>query len=299
MSNAFIAYLADRGVVAVTGADAVKFLNGLATNEVTHLVPGEAAYTGLLSPQGKILFDFLSVRTANGLLLDVAMEKTGDLAKRLSMYKLRASVEVKDVSEHFCVLALWGDDANFPGETLETTSFLDPRHAGLGLRILGDRRFASDIAAATNGAESDATDYHAHRIAIGVPEGGKDYEFGDAYPHEADFDLFNGVSFKKGCYVGQEVVSRMQHKTVVRKRVVRIEGERDLTSGSDITHNGVVFGRVGSTDGRHALALLKLDRYGEALAAGDPVSAGDIRVRVNDADLQRYRESVEARAAKP
>jgi folate-binding protein YgfZ len=296
MSNAFITHLADRGVVAVTGADAVKFLNGMVTNEVAQLQAGEAAHAGLLSPQGKILFDFHCVRVADGWLLDVAADKTGDLVKRLSLYKLRAAVEIKNVPDAFAVLALWGSNLNSPGETTGTQSFTDPRHTALGMRILADRRFAIDIASATNGMNADAKDYHAHRIALGVPEGGKDYEFGDAYPHEADFDLFDGVSFKKGCYVGQEVVSRMQHKTVVRKRVVRVEGERDLTSGSDITHNGVVFGRVGSTDGRHALALLKLDRYAEALAAGDTVVAGDVPMRVHDADLQRYSSSVEARA---
>lgn len=298
MSNAFITHLADRGVVAVTGADAVKFLNGMVTNEVAHLQQGEAAHAGLLSPQGKILFDFLSVRVADGWLLDAAADKTADLVKRLSLYKLRATVEIKDVSDAFAVLALWGDDPSSPGETTGTQSFTDPRHAALGLRILADRHFATDIASATNGLNSEEKDYHAHRIALGVPEGGKDYEFGDAYPHEADFDLFDGVSFKKGCYVGQEIVSRMQHKTVVRKRVVRIAGDSDLTSGSDVTYNGVVFGRVGSTDGRKALALLKLDRYAEALAAGDTVLAGDVPMRVHDADLQRYLSSVAAREAK-
>lgn len=293
MSNAFIAHLPDRGAAAVSGADAVKFLNGLVTNEVAHLKEGEAAHAGLLSPQGKILFDFLCVRTADGFLLDVAADKAGGLVKRLALYKLRAAVEIKDVSGDYSVFALWGGDLSSPGETAGTLPFKDPRHEGLGSRMLASRTIAAGI------SSTSAESYHAHRIALGVPEGGKDYELGDAYPHEADFDLFHGVSFKKGCYVGQEVVSRMQHKTVVRKRVVRIEGERDLTSGSDVTHNGVVFGRVGSTDGRAALALLKLDRYAEALAAGDAVLAGGVPIRVHDADLQRYAASVEARAGKP
>lgn len=298
MSNAFIVHLPDRGAAAVSGADAVKFLNGLVTNEVAHLKEGEAAHAGLLSPQGKILFDFLCVRTGDGFLLDVAADKAGDLIKRLALYKLRAAVEIKDVSGDYSVFALWGGELSSPSGMGGTQRFKDPRHERLGLRILAARTFAAGIASAANASSTSAGAYHAHRIALGVPEGGKDYEFGDAYPHEADFDLFHGVSFKKGCYVGQEVVSRMQHKTVVRKRVVRISGERDLTSSSDITHNGVVFGRVGSTNGRAALALLKLDRYAEATAAGDGVLAGGVSVRVHDGDLQRYLSSVAAREAK-
>ncbi len=239
------------------------------------------------------------MRVADGFLLDTAADRSAELVKRLSLYKLRAAVDIKDVSETFLVLALWGDGLNSPGETIATRSFKDPRHPALGVRILAERGFATDIASATNGSNTGIESYHAHRIALGVPEGGKDYEFGDAYPHEADFDLFNGVSFKKGCYVGQEVVSRMQHKTVVRRRVVRITGDRDLTGGSGITHNGVVFGRVGSTDGCNALALLKLDRYAEAMAAGDTVLAGENPIRVDEADLQRYLASVEARAKQP
>lgn len=298
MTKAYLAPLNGRAVLAITGPDSVKFLNGIVTNEVSHLQEGEAAHAGLLSPQGKILFDFLAVRTGDGFLLDTPAGKAGELVKRLSMYKLRALVTVLDVSDHYTVLALWGDTAASPGETKGTVSFRDPRHDVVGLRILAERAFAQDIASATNGIEVPAQSYHAHRISLGVPEGGTDYEFADAYPHEADFDLFHGVSFKKGCYVGQEVVSRMQHKTVVRKRVVRVTGDADLVSGSDVTHNGVVFGRIGSVNGRNGLALLKLDRYAEAKAAHDSVMAGEARLTVNDGDLQRYLASIQSREQK-
>ena len=215
---------------------------GLITNDIATLetkpddvaFEAAAAHAGLLSPQGKILFDFFCVRTLDGFLLDVARDKAAELAKRLTMYKLRAAADIKVVSDDYHVLALWGPNACSSGPTTGTVAFRDPRHADLGTRILAEARFATDIASATNGSKVSADAYHAHRIALGVPEGGKDYDFGDAYPHEADFDLFNGVSFTKGCYVGQEVVARMQNKTVVRKRVVKITGRQPLTRGTDI-----------------------------------------------------------------
>lgn len=299
MSAAKIASLPDRGVVSVTGADAEKLLQGLVTNDLAHLETtsdelafrAAAAYAGLLSPQGKILFDFFCVRTLDGFVLDVARAKADELVKRLTLYKLRAAVEINNVSELYAVLALWGDNACSSGPTVGTIAFKDPRHAGLGTRILADARFATDIASATNGQKASGADYHAHRIGVGVPEGGKDYDFGDAYPHEADFDLFSGVSFTKGCYVGQEVVARMQHKTVVRKRVIKVSGASDLAPGVDIRLGEAAVGRVGSVDGRHALAMLRLDRAVEAEDKGLVLTAGGIAVKPDAAVLARYRSA--------
>ena len=295
MTEAFIGPLEDRGVVAVTGPDAVKFLNGLITNEIAHLPEGMAAHAGLLSPQGKILFDFLVLRTAEGFLLDVARGKTGELVKRLGMYKLRADVTMSDASDRYIVWVAWGADDATVRASQDCIVFRDPRHAAMGARIVAPRAAGDAPPVNLNGERGNAPSYHAHRVAIGVPEGGKDYEFGDAYPHEADFDVFNGVSFTKGCYVGQEVVSRMQHKTVVRKRVVRIIAEGTLNPGSDITVKGIVIGRTGSVDGRSGLALIRLDRYAEAVKAHDDVLAGDTRIRIHEADMARYTASVSER----
>lgn len=295
MTEAYLAPLTDRAVLAVTGPDSVKFLNGIATNEVAHLREGEAAHAGLLSPQGKILFDFLAVRFVDGFLLDAPADKAADLVKRLSMYKLRAAVTLSNMQHAFSTYALWGGALPSPGDGERRIVFADPRHPALGHRLLAQTVIAAEALAAIPHRPASAQDYHAHRIALGVPEGAKDYELGDAYPHEADFDVFNGVSFKKGCYVGQEVVSRMQHKTVVRKRVVRVTGDADLVPGSDVTHNGLVFGRVGSVAGRNGLALLKLDRYVDATAAHEPVFAAKTRITVDADDLQRYLASVQAR----
>jgi tRNA-modifying protein YgfZ len=144
-----------------------------------------------------------------------------------------------------------------------------------------------------------AYDYHAHRIAVGVPEGGEDYDFGDAYPHEADFDLFNGVSFTKGCYVGQEVVARMQNKTVARKRVAKVTGAGRLETGQNVMFGDVPIGKVGSVFGVNALAMLRLDRAIEALEKGILLTAGGVALVADEAALDRYRASTAARPSAP
>jgi len=138
--------------------------------------------------------------------------------------------------------------------------------------------------------------YHARRVARGVSEASADYVIGDTFPHEADFDLRGGVSFTKGCYVGQEVVARMHHKTVVRKRVVRVHADRPLEPGADIVAAGQVIGRIGTVDGAHALAFLKLDRADELAAKGEALTAGDAVLHVDANDLAPY---LAAKAKRP
>jgi folate-binding protein YgfZ len=128
-----------------------------------------------------------------------------------------------------------------------------------------------------------------------MPEGGKDYDFGDAYPHEADFDLFNGVSFTKGCFVGQEVVARMQNKTVVRKRVVKITGTGPLTSGADVNLGDIAIGRVGTVDGTHGLAMVRLDRVLDAQQKNQPLVSAGTTIEVDAEALTRYSASLAAR----
>ena len=219
MTPARIALLPDRGVVHVTGEDAEKFLQGLVTNDISgpaaaqpKTVPA-AVHAGLLSPQGKILFEFFVVGLGGGLLLETARDRIPDLIKRLRMYRLRASVAVEDASGDFSVAAVWG--GRFAA-AFNATHFDDPRLPALGMRWLVPcallERLMQGRVQAGEAVQVDASEYHAHRIALGIPEGGKDYALGDTFPHEANFDLLGGISFTKGCFVGQEVVSRMQHR---------------------------------------------------------------------------------------
>jgi hypothetical protein len=273
-----MALLADRGVVRVAGEDAGKLLQGIVTNDMDLLARQPAIHAALLTPQGKILFEFFVATSAHGFLLETAVDKTADLAKRIALYRLRAKATIEDASAAFRVLALWGLSPQDAAGTAGTVTFADPRLPALGLRMLVDTRLAPDIAAATNGLEQPADAYHAHRIALGVPEGGKDYPLGDTFPHEADFDLLRGVSFTKGCFVGQEVVSRMQNRANVRKRVVPIQGVAPLVPGADIIAGAAVIGTVGSVAGTQALAMLRLDRAAEAKAKGEPLTAGGIAI---------------------
>jgi tRNA-modifying protein YgfZ len=271
------AHLTDRGVVRVAGAEARGFLQGLVTGNVLTLQPGEARWAALLSPQGKILFDFLMSARAEAsgpdtILLDVKREMVADLVKRLTMYKLRAKVEISNDSEHLGVIALYG---GAPGEGAR-----DSRHPDLGTRLILPIA-KIEAAILTFGGDFGLADYAAHRIALGVPEGGVDFAYGDAFPHEADMDQLNGVDFKKGCFIGQEVVARMQYRGTTRNRVLRVALEGVAPPPGAIVMAGETkIGVMGSSSGARGLALLRIDRAEEAAQAGQALVSGETRLRL-------------------
>jgi len=256
--------LEDRGVVRVAGPDSSVFLHGLVTNDVEKLPQGQWRYAALLTPQGKILFDFLVFCAgADEFLLDAPADKTADLAKRLGFYKLRAKVTISNESAALAVVAApEGEPA-------------DPRVPGLGAR-----RIVARDAAPPPDAQARAA-YEARRIALGTPQGGVDFAYGDVFPHDANMDLVNGVDFAKGCYVGQEVVSRMKHRGGVRKRVVRVRLDGAAPApGAAILDGELPVGGLGAAIGENALALLRLDRVDDAAKAGRPLTAAGVRVTV-------------------
>jgi folate-binding protein YgfZ len=260
----------------VSGAEATAFLQGLLTNDVEHLAEGEARHAALLTPQGKILFDVMVIRTEEGYLLDAGRALTPDLAKRLGFYRLRSKVEIADLSADHVVAALWGEAVSMPHEVLVT----DPRLPRLGQRAVLPATEAEGLLAGTGATLVPFEAYHDHRIALAVPEGGKDFALGDTFPHEANMDQLNGLDFKKGCYVGQEIVSRMQHKTTVRKRVVpvTVPGVR-LIDGAEVTMGEIVIGYMGSSSRAQGLAMLRLDRVADALTSGTPLMAGGFEIK--------------------
>lgn len=291
MAESKLALLPDRGVVSVEGPDAAKLLQGVITNDMDLIAQQGALHAGLLSPQGKILFEFFVVKSPEGFCLETARAKAAELAERLKMYKLRADVAIKDASADYTVAAIWGRDGGHPfeGAGPAPLRFADPRLAALGLRELTTLR--SDWALGGEDAQSATQEeYHAYRIGLGVPEGGKDYAFGDAFPHEALFDQLHGVSFEKGCYVGQEVVSRMQNRGTARRRVVPVVADSPLPAhGASIAAAGVEIGTLGSVAGTRGLAPIRLDRAAEFIDKGETLRAGGVPVRIDIPDWARFK----------
>ena len=300
------AHLSDRGVVRVSGADARTFLDGLVTCDLDKVGPDRPRFGALLTPQGKLLFDFLVFEApqdaGGGFYLDCLRFMAPDLAKRLGFYKLRAKVAVEDLSETLAVVAGWGD-APKPDDAIGLVGD-DPRLPALGWRAIVAAEDAAALASPPEGeAESrearpgegeSATPghgaYHAHRIALGVPEGGKDFLFNDTFTHEALMDQLQGIDFDKGCYVGQEVVSRMQHRGSARTRVVPVVYEDGFAAEpwSDVTAGGRNLGKVGTGANGRGLVMVRLDRAADALAAGETIRAGGLPVRIGKPDWARF-----------
>jgi hypothetical protein len=282
MSHCHASVLPTRGVLRVKGADAGKFLQGLITSDIGKAQGADAIHAGLLSPQGKILFDFFVVASGGGFLIDVAQDQAPELLKRLGFYRLRAQVEIAEELS-LAVAAAWGGTPSPPEGAIV---YADPRLAGLGFRVLLPKgtevaRLGCDVVPEAN--------YHALRITLGVPEGGRDYAFGETFPHEALFDQLNGVDFAKGCYVGQEVVSRMEHRGTARKRIVPVEGAAKLPQpGTSIEADGIPVGTLGSASGASGLALIRLDRAEAALADGKLLTSGGVKIALRRPAFARF-----------
>jgi tRNA-modifying protein YgfZ len=270
------ALLPDRGVVKVAGEAAAKFLDGLITADIDKVTATAAQYGALLTPQGKVIADFIVVKgePEEHYFLDCPRALAPTLVQRLNFYKLRAKVMVEDLSDVLGVLAAW--DGN-PAGLADGLPYPDPRLPDLGTRCMLPPHRAGAVANNAGAALVDTAAYEAHRIALGVPQGGIDFAYGDAFPHEADMDQLNGVDFDKGCFVGQEVVSRMEHRATARARVVPVTFEGAAPAhGTPVTAAERSLGTIGSGIVGRALALLRLDRVEDALAAGTPITAGGV-----------------------
>ncbi len=267
--------LTDRGVIKVAG-EAEAFLHKLVTNSMLDIGPGEARYAGLLSPQGKLLFDFFVVPlpegAAAGYYFDCVKAQAPELVKRINFHKMRAKITVEDVSDTLGVAAFWGQEAP---QGVEGTLFTDPRAPAMGSRLIAPHAALAKLTSTPEEA------YEEHRIAEGVPKGGVDFPYGDTFVHDANLDAMHGVDFKKGCYVGQEVVARVHFRKSARKRIVKVHFNGPApASGSDILFGQVSIGQIGSISGSEGLAMLRLDRLDDAKAAGVPLKAGEASLDV-------------------
>ncbi len=256
------AFLADRRLIRVSGSGAEEFLNNLITADVENLPEGEARAAALLTPQGKILFDFLISRHGPDFVVETQAAQQEALLRRLTMYKLRAAVDLK--AEPVEGVGVFWKEAP-PENGVRDGRFAK---AGVDLFRVPGASASGDIAA-----------YEDLRVEHGIVESGKDYALQDAFPHDVLMDVNDGVSFRKGCFVGQEVVSRMKHRGTARRRVVTVKAESALPAvGTDIVAGGKPVGTLGTVRGSAALAIVRIDRVAEALATGAVLLAGDVPV---------------------
>jgi folate-binding protein YgfZ len=247
-----IAHLEDRAVIAVAGPEARDFLQGLITNDVERLGTGRGVYAALLTPQGKVLFDFFLVEGDGAILIDCHAGARDALLKRLTLYKLRARIVI-EARDQLAVLAEWnGAHARY------AIAYPDPRLPALGVRaVIAKGEMRTDLPMAAT--------YHAHRLAQGVPEAG-DFGSDKMFALDADLDELNAVDFKKGCYVGQELTARMKHRGTARKRLLPLTGK--AVAGDPVQAGNKEIGEVVSEH----FALIRLDRLDDA--QGHAVSNG-------------------------
>jgi len=272
------AVFSDRTILSVSGPDAEHFLQNILTLDLDKLGQGEAKPGALLSPQGKILFDFLISRDGgDGFRLECRKDIAADFLRRLTLYRLRAKVELS-VADQAVVAVSWGSDSD--ASQTDSTWAADTRFGQGMVR----REYGAELPPPLTPPHKEKGDegtaaWHAFRITHGIAESGSDYALGDAFPHDVLLDQTGGVGFQKGCYVGQEVVSRMQHRGTARRRVLIASGESALPApGTEIVAGGKALGALGSVAGRHGLAIVRIDRVKDALDVGQPITAGDVAI---------------------
>lgn len=263
--------LNDRTQILVRGEDAETFLQSIFTADLATLETGILRASALLSPQGKIQYDFLISRVEGGFRIDIAQELAETFAKRLTLYRLRAKAEIIVLNESIIRIG-WESDSSLNADYQITRDERFPEQAKV-------QRFyaqGADVAPATDVERQAWADL---RIRYGIAEGGADFIMNDVFPHDINFEQFSGVSFKKGCFVGQEVVSRMQHRGTARRRILQVTADAPLpASDTSITAGGKEVGTLRSVHGSQGLALVRIDRVKDAMDKAVPLLAGDMPV---------------------
>jgi hypothetical protein len=279
--------LAGRAVLAVAGDDRRAFLQGLISNDVEKVAATRAVHAAFLTAQGRFLHEFFLVEHGDALLLEAEAERLDDLRRRLSLYRLRAKVAIER-RDALAVFALFGDGAAARlGLAAERgaaapfaggVAFVDPRLPALGVRVLAPAGAATAIAAA-GFAEAPFAAWDTHRLALGVPDGSRDLPIEKALLLENGFDELEGVDWKKGCYIGQELTARMKYRALVRKRLtpVRIDGPAP-PPGTPVMLGADEAGEMRSARDDRGLALLRLEAVETASRESRPLTAGEARL---------------------
>nr|WP_255561691.1 folate-binding protein [Pseudohoeflea sp. DP4N28-3] len=262
----------DRTLIEIAGDEASDFLERLVTSNVVAMPADVAWPSALLTPQGKILFDFLITRHEDRFLVDISGALATDFMRRMMMYRLRAAVEITERPER-PIEARWGDAVK-PGD------FPDARFRATGAELPVARHYGTSAQAEdAAGEHADISAWNRLRIHNAVAESGADFALSDAFPHDVLMDLNGGIDFRKGCFVGQEVVSRMKHRNTARRRLAIVSGAADLPgTGTPIMAAGKPIGALGTVAGDAALAIIRVDRAGSALAAGAPITVDNTEI---------------------
>lgn len=289
MTDAQFIPLIDRGIVSLSGYDSTEFLQGLVTNDVATVSADRTIYAALLTPQGKYLHDFFVLRSGDALYLDCDAHRIEDLVRRLSRYRLRAKVTIEDASDRFRLFALFGEaalqrvgltaDEGRAGSFADGIVFVDPRNAALGGRAVLPGGNGAQRLEAAGLSPSDRQAYDMLRMSLGIAAGDPEMEPEKSFPMEYGLDTHHGVSFTKGCYVGQEVTVRMKTRGLVRKRLVpvRIDGSAPQV-GAELQIGSKAAGELRAACGAAGLALVRIDALEQALADGAPFEAGTARL---------------------
>jgi folate-binding protein YgfZ len=255
-----IALLNNRGVLQLSGADRLSFLQGMVSNDVSKAVPGQAVWAALLTPQGKWIADFFILSDGGCFLLDCERAQVADISRLLSRFKLRSQIGFEDLSDRIFVHAAWGPQGPVTDDKIVVQA-PDPRLEGAGLRILS----ASPLP--TN---ATLEDWDAHRISLGLPDGSRDLEPEKTVLLEAGFDELQGVSWTKGCYMGQELTARTKYRGLVKRRLIPVQIEGSIPApGTPILQDGREVGTMRSALGNRGLAILRLDALTNSLTCNE------------------------------
>ncbi|WP_291203984.1 folate-binding protein [Hyphomonas sp.] len=250
--------LPNRAILRLEGSDTLALLERTVTHTVAGWEAGVARYGALLTPQGKVIADYIAHRTPEGVLIDVHEDAAEDLVKRLKMFRLRSAVEIVR------------DEALVP--VIDAEGVADPRTGKLPHRSVATAREA----------EAPLPRWDALAISAGIPEWGRDFRAAEVFPTDINMDLMDGIDYKKGCFVGQEVASRMKRKALIRKRTVRVKG-KSLASGAQVRAGANLLGTVTSAADGEGLALIRTDRLAKAIEAKEPVTVNDAAAEIDGA----------------
>ena len=266
MTDIFHTILDNRGILKVSGEDKCEFLQGLVSNDVTNISDSSAIYAAMLTSQGKFLFDFFMYQWKSSILIETEGERLAQLKKRLNMYKLRAKIDLEDVTASWSVTAVWGSDvltfiglSKNPGSATAWQGGLiavDPRIPSAGARALLPKNH--DIQLPGNSVSH--SEYDLHRLDLGLPDGGRDMILEKSILLENGFDELNGINWNKGCYIGQELTARTKYRGLIKKRLVPVKVDGAMPpAGTPILLDGKSVGELRSGRDDRALAILRIE----------------------------------------